>query len=93
MRIVVTANAVSDISNIYSWIASDSVARASFVTSRIMDAIDHCIAPHPFIGKVGKIAGTREWVVQGLPYIVVYTVDTARETLTIAGVVHGARNR
>ncbi len=93
MRVVVTTNAILDIENIYNWIASDSIANAVSVKRRIAHAIDVRIASNPFIGRFGKIEGTREWVVPGLPYVITYRVDQAQNTLTVAGVVHGARNR
>jgi hypothetical protein len=34
-----------------------------------------------------------EWVVRGLPYIVVYEVDAKRGELIITAVFHGARDR
>jgi toxin ParE1/3/4 len=40
------------------------------------------------IGRQGRVGGTRELVVQGTPYIVVYRVH---DDVEILAVVHGAR--
>jgi plasmid stabilization system protein ParE len=45
------------------------------------------------MGHVGKAPGTYEWVVTGLPYIVVYEVDSDHDELKITAVFHGAQHR
>jgi toxin ParE1/3/4 len=44
----------------------------------------------PSRGRVGRIPGTRELVVPGLPYIVLYEV--ADMAVQILHIYHGARN-
>ena len=47
----------------------------------------------PRTGHTGRVAGTYEWVVRGLPYIIVYQVrDDGREVVVLS-IVHGARDR
>ena len=43
----------------------------------------------PYSGRVGRVEGTREAVVNRSPYIVVYQVS--QETVEILGIWHGAR--
>jgi plasmid stabilization system protein ParE len=43
----------------------------------------------PYIGRSGRIDGTRELVVSGTPYVVAYTVSG--EKVTVLAVLHGAR--
>jgi len=45
----------------------------------------------PEVGRTGRVLGTREWVVRGLPYIIVYEV-MPEETLIVLGVFHGAQD-
>jgi toxin ParE1/3/4 len=47
----------------------------------------------PHIGHVGRVAGTLEWVVAPLPYIVVYRVDETASEIAIIAVFHGAQRR
>jgi plasmid stabilization system protein ParE len=48
----------------------------------------------PYIGRERVLAGTRELVVPGLPYIVVYRVEIAEQgTVVTFGVDHGAQLR
>jgi plasmid stabilization system protein ParE len=44
------------------------------------------------MGHVGRAPGTYEWVVPGLPYILVYTINANDDEVTIVGVFHGARS-
>jgi toxin ParE1/3/4 len=46
------------------------------------------------MGHAGRVAGTYEWVVRGLPYIIVYQTDaTEPDEVLILGVFHGAQDR
>ena len=47
----------------------------------------------PHAGRPGRSAGTREWVVHGLPYIIVYEVDPKNEEIIVLSVFHGAQRR
>ena len=47
----------------------------------------------PHAGRPGRSAGTREWVVHGLPYIIVYQVDPKNEEIIVLSVFHGAQRR
>jgi toxin ParE1/3/4 len=43
------------------------------------------------MGHVGRVSGTHEWVVRGLPYIIVY--QTGADEVLILGVFHAAQDR
>jgi len=46
------------------------------------------------MGRAGRAAGTHEWVVRGLPYVIVYEISTADpHELLILGVFHAAQDR
>jgi plasmid stabilization system protein ParE len=45
------------------------------------------------MGHSGRARDTYEWVVGGLPYIIVYEVDKARDAIAILAVFHGAQDR
>jgi toxin ParE1/3/4 len=46
------------------------------------------------MGRLGGAEGTHEWVVRGLPYILVYEIDmTDPDEIVILGVFHGAQDR
>ena len=46
------------------------------------------------MGHTGRVAGTYEWVVRGLPYIIVYQTGARDpDEVLILGVFHGAQDR
>lgn len=47
------------------------------------------LADYPGSGRPGRVQGTRELVVTGTPYVVVYRVEPS--AVTILRVLHGAR--
>ena len=69
MRIVIRESAYADLMRIHDWIAKDSPDNARSVVARISDAVER-IAFFPHMGRIGRVFGTREWVVRGLPHII-----------------------
>jgi toxin ParE1/3/4 len=59
---------------------------------RILASIDQ-LGRFPYMGHVGKAWGTYEWVVTGLPYIVVYEADSNNNELKVVAVFHDAQHR
>jgi toxin ParE1/3/4 len=93
MKIIIRESAYADLEKIYAWIAQDSPRSAISVVRRIDDAIEEKLAFFPFMGRRGKASGTREWVVHGLPYVIVYRVDEELDELTVVAIFHGAQDR
>jgi len=82
-------SALKDLRGITRYIRKDSPAAARAVAKAAVDAADS-LALFPFKGHEGKTEGTREIVVSGLPYILVYKVSKA--AVHILHIYHGARN-
>ena len=53
---------------------------------RILDAIER-LGELPGLGHNGKVAGTREWIVRDLPYIVVDEIDIDHDELRVIAVI------
>jgi plasmid stabilization system protein ParE len=86
-----TKAANDDFFGIVAWIAANSPAAASRVGQRILDAVQH-LEGFPLLGRPGRSPGTRELMISGLPYLVVYSVDAADPRMVvILRVLHGAR--
>jgi len=63
------------------------------VGERIREAVS-LLGDLRYIGREGMLSGTRELIVPGLPYIVVYRIEPAGpDEITILGVYHGAQLR
>jgi toxin ParE1/3/4 len=69
------------------YIAEDNPA-AGRVVMRILRAVD-LLKKNPAMGRAGRVAGTRELVVAGTPYIVPYRVRG--EAVEVLRVFHAAR--
>jgi addiction module RelE/StbE family toxin len=72
MRISWTRKAIVNLDGAMEYIATDSPAAASRVAQKIWNSVQ-LLADQPSLGRPGRVAGTRELVISGLPYIVVYT--------------------
>ena len=89
MQVRWTTPAAQDLEEITLYIQKDSEAAALAVAKALFDAANS-LDLLPSRGRVGRIPGTRELVVPGLPYIVLYEIaDTAVQILHI---FHAARN-
>ncbi|MDH3601675.1 MAG: type II toxin-antitoxin system RelE/ParE family toxin [Candidatus Tectomicrobia bacterium] len=88
MRIVWQDKAESDLDQIAEYMMEDDPAAALRVVSAIRDATRLLIA-HPNIGRAGRVEGTRELVVSGLPYILPYQI--MGQEIRILAVMHTSR--
>jgi toxin ParE1/3/4 len=92
MRIIIREAAYHDLDRIYAWIAKDRPRSADAVIDRILESADR-LGRFPYMGHVGRVPGTYEWVVPGLPYILVYEVNEADDLVAVVAVFHGAQGR
>ena len=88
MRIIWTKPAARALESIQDDIARDNRRAAWEVAQRIRHAV-HQLEEHPKLGRTGRVRGTLELVVPGLPYIVPYRVKG--EEVQILSVFHTAR--
>jgi addiction module RelE/StbE family toxin len=89
MQVRWTSPAAQDLEEIALYIQRDSVESAKSVSKILFDAANS-LEFMPSRGRAGRIMGTRELVIPGLPYIIVYEVmDTA---VQIHHIYHTARN-
>src|ERR1017187_5875751 len=88
MNVVWSPRAISHLIAIREYIEKDSDGNAAVVAGRIPDAIG-TLQTQPQMGRPGRLAGTRELVVPGTPYIVPYRVR--RERLELLAVFDGRR--
>lgn len=72
MRIRWTRKALGNLEAAVKYIAADSPGNARDVAQKIRDSIQ-LLSGQPGMGRPGRVAGTRELVIPGLPFIVPYT--------------------
>lgn len=88
MKLTWSAFALSDRDGIFSHIETDNALAAAALDERIASAAQR-LRDFPESGRSGRIAGTRELVVTGTPYIAAYQITG--ETIRILRVLHGAQ--
>lgn len=88
-----TTEAREHIAAVYSYIQDRNPVAATQVVARIRFAAEQ-LTEFPRMGHAGRVPGTQEWVVRGLPYIIVYQTDgTDPEEVLILGIFHAAQDR
>jgi addiction module RelE/StbE family toxin len=86
MRIVWSRRAIRHLTNVRDYIAQDSPGSAAGVATKILESVER-LTKHPNLGRQGRIAGTRELVVPGLPYVIPYRIH--RNRMELIAVFHG----
>lgn len=82
--------ALARLQEIRAFIARDDPEAAARVTTRLV-AIVQSLVEYPLLGRPGIDPDTRELVVGGTPYIILYQVKARR--ILIRTVWHAAQNR
>jgi toxin ParE1/3/4 len=88
VRIKWLALALGDLDEIEAYIAEERSAVAADVVIKIIKTVS-LLGEQPGLGRSGRVPGTRELVVPGLPYIVPYRVKD--EVIQILRVYHSSR--
>jgi addiction module RelE/StbE family toxin len=87
MKLVWDLDAMVDRDDIFSYIERDDPTAAI----RLDDTVEEhgrALRDFPQLGRAGREPGTREWVVSGTPYILVYEVSD--DVVRVVRVLHGA---
>lgn len=88
MKIRWTKRAIHGLASIHEYISKDNPDAAARVSTAVLDATVQ-IKHFPLSGRPGRIKGTRELVVSGLPYIIPYRV--VDDVILILSVIHTSR--
>lgn len=81
-------SAVDALEEIVDFIGEDDPAAAMALADRIISAVDDALPNAPYMGRPGRVTGTRELVVHRR-YIVVYAVTP--DAVTVLDIIHTAR--
>ena len=74
--------------DVREWIGADNPAAAARMVARIRTAVER-LATVPGAGRPGRVAGTRELVISGTPYLVPYRVKG--DAVQIITILHSAQ--
>jgi toxin ParE1/3/4 len=88
LRVAYTHRAAGDLRHIKAYIGQHNPGAALRTVRTIRDRIAR-LAARLRVGRPGRVAGTRELVVTGTPYIVAYAV--ADQRVEVLAIIHGAQ--
>jgi len=80
--------ALLDLEDAYSYVAADKPGAALRLVEQIEEGVRQ-LSVHPNLGRAGRVRGTRELVIAGTPFLVVYRLDAGQAV--ILTILHGAR--
>jgi plasmid stabilization system protein ParE len=84
-----TSTAIADLKATWDYIAIDNEAAADRTIDRIQAAAE-TLTQFPKAGRASRLRGSREFVVTGTPYFLVY--EMAGSLIKVRRVIHGARD-
>lgn len=88
MKIQITKPATLDLQEIDNYISQNNPAAAARMVVRVLEAVEYLVT-YPTMGRTGRVSKTRELVVSGTPFIVVYQVR--QQTILVLRILHAAR--
>lgn len=89
MKLVWSPQSLQDLAAVHTFISNDDPKAAGEIIGRIVSLVEEKLSSHPYLGRPGRVADTRELIVPGTPFIVPYRVKG--ESIEIARVYHAAR--
>jgi toxin ParE1/3/4 len=92
MQLNWTELAVGDLDQVESYIAQEGSPLAAIdLVVRIIDVTEKVLLQHPDAGRFGRVVGTRELVISGASFVVVYRYLARLGQLQVLRVLHDAR--
>ena len=92
MELKWTEFAVADLDQIefYAYIDGSPAAAIALVL-KVVDIAEKVLLQHASAGRAGRVKGTRELVISGTPFVIVYRVESSSNQVQILRVLHSAR--
>ena len=89
MRLKWTDLAEADLENIEGYIVKEnSLSVALDIVLRIIDDVHLILSEYPRAGRRGRVKNTRELVVDGVPFVVIYRENSNTNCIEILRVLH-----
>jgi len=83
-----TPAALSDLKDAGDYIGQDNPPAAQAMAGRVREGVEY-LMDHPNLGRTGRMRGTRELVISGSPFVVIYRIRF--DQVQILRVLHHAR--
>lgn len=88
MRVRWTRPAREQFLSAYEYVAEENRAAAGRTADLLWESAQ-LLGRHPMAGREGRVAGTRELVISGTPFVVAYRIE--KNEVHILAVLHAAR--
>jgi addiction module RelE/StbE family toxin len=84
--------ALIDLEEIESYIAQEnSPVVAIDAVIKIIDSVSLILSDHPRAGRQGRVKYTRELVINGTPFVVIYKASASTHCIDVLRVLHSAQ--
>ena len=91
MQLQWTEPAAQDLDKVEEYIAKENSPTVAIdIVLKVMETVEMVLPTHPRAGRMGRVTGTRELVVEGVPFIVIYR-QIGSDQLQIIRVLHDAQ--
>lgn len=91
MQLKWTDLAAKDLDHIETYIATENSPLVAIdVVLKVIDTSE-LLSSHPKAGRPGRVTGTRELAIDGIPFILIYRIMHRLEQLQILRVLHDAQ--
>ncbi|MEH6581452.1 MAG: type II toxin-antitoxin system RelE/ParE family toxin [Halioglobus sp.] len=91
MQLKWTEPAAQDLDKIEEYISREnSPAVAIDIVLKVIETVEMVLPTHPRAGRMGRVTGTREFVIKGAPFVVIYR-QIGSDQLQIIRVLHDAQ--
>lgn len=89
MRVEWSEDAVDELDRILAYIAESNPTAVAMVADRV-DRATRTIARFPRVARLDQVSGTREYIVRGLPLLIIYREGEDR--VDIVAIFHTSRD-
>ena len=92
MELKWTEFAVADLDQIEFYAYIDGIPAAAIaLVLKVVDIAEKVLLQHASAGRAGRVKGTRELVISGTPFVIVYRVESSSNQVQVLRVLHSAR--
>ena len=92
MQLKWTDLANDDLDQVEAYIAQEnSIVVAIDIVLKIIDTTEMMLSNHPGAGRLGRVKNTRELVINGVPFIVIYRQVKTLQRIEVLRVLHDAQ--
>lgn len=74
----------------FRYIEAENASAARRIAEKVFEVVE-MLSGHPYAGRIGRIAGTREFAVPRSPFVIIYGVDQRELVLGVFAVYDGRR--